>query len=392
MRSDWNNVGPLVPEDELFVHQIVDTFGSVGQSDRSWTEKLWSSAMAKDGSLQVDLGLGLYPNRGLIDGFAGVSRGKEQWTVRAIRELQGDTRTQVGPLRYEVIEPLNTVRFSLADNDIVPVSFSWEFQGALPAHLEERELKRSHDGRRIDSDIIRFHHTGTAMGWVSVDGVRTDIDASWVAMRDRSWGVRYMIGAPQMDLPRVPRPKGGGSLTIWSPVLMERPDGSHYGLHLYYYSDIGPGRSRTEFQGSAENPDGSKDWFTALEPHLDFDPVNRRLKGGTLAARTEDGSARELTVTAVSDTGFHLGAGLYFSFDGQWHGQWDPRSREPLVVSGEHIADCTELEQAKRLHQIRDCVVRIDDPVGGGTGYGTMQTIATGAHPGTNLPEEGSFF
>src|SRR4051794_11541397 len=77
------SVGPLVPADELFVHQVADTFGTVGQADRSWTEKLWAVASAPDGSLQVDLGLGLYPNRGVIDGYAGVSRGVEQWTVRA---------------------------------------------------------------------------------------------------------------------------------------------------------------------------------------------------------------------------------------------------------------------------------------------------------------------
>lgn len=386
------NMGPLVAEDELFIHQIVDTFATVGQSERSWTEKLWASAMASDGSLQVDLGLGLYPNRGVMDAFAGVSRAKEQWTVRATRELQGDTRTSLGPITYEILEPMQRVRFALADNDVVPVSFDFEFRGAVPAHLEERELKRSADGRRIDSDIMRFHHTGTAHGWVSVDGVRTEMDSTWVGARDRSWGVRYMIGLPPVDLPRTPRPKGGGSLTIWSPVLCTRPDGSRYGLHLYYYSDIGPGRSRTEFQGAVEHPDGSRDFLVGLDPKLRFDQFNRRLLGGTLAATMADGSSRPLIVSAVSDTGFHLGAGKYFSFDGEWHGQWDPRSREPLVVNGEYISDCAELESAKRLHQIRDCVIRVEDPVGGGVGYGTAQTIATGAHPGTDLAEEGSFF
>ena len=100
------SIGPLVGEDELLIHQVTDTFGSVGQSDRSWTEKVWVSAFAADGSLQADLGLGLYPNRGVMDGFAGVSRGKEQWTVRASRELGADITTVIGPISYEVIDPL----------------------------------------------------------------------------------------------------------------------------------------------------------------------------------------------------------------------------------------------------------------------------------------------
>ena len=77
---------PLVAADETFNHQIVDTFATVGQADRSWTEKLWAAASACDGSLQVDFGMGKYTNRGVLDAYAGVSRGREQWTVRASRQ------------------------------------------------------------------------------------------------------------------------------------------------------------------------------------------------------------------------------------------------------------------------------------------------------------------
>jgi len=77
-----NNFGPLLPEDELLTHQIVDTFATVSQSDPSWTEKIWTIAHARDNSLQVVLGVGKYTNRGVFDGAAGVCRGTEQWTVR----------------------------------------------------------------------------------------------------------------------------------------------------------------------------------------------------------------------------------------------------------------------------------------------------------------------
>jgi hypothetical protein len=49
----------------------------------AWTEKIWASIARTDGTLQLDFGLGKYQNRGIIDGFGGVSRGREQWTVRA---------------------------------------------------------------------------------------------------------------------------------------------------------------------------------------------------------------------------------------------------------------------------------------------------------------------
>ena len=71
------SLGPLVPADETFNHQITDTFATVSQSDRSWPEKVCAQAAARDGSVQVHLGMGKYPNRGVLDGYAGVSRGVE---------------------------------------------------------------------------------------------------------------------------------------------------------------------------------------------------------------------------------------------------------------------------------------------------------------------------
>jgi hypothetical protein len=125
----------------------------------------------------------------------------------------------------------------------------------------------------------------------------------------------------------------------------------------------------------------------AVVPELELDPVNRRLRGGVLRCTTADGAERPLTLTALDETGFHLGAGLYFGFDDQWHGQYRGR----LHVDGEHIADCTTVEASRRLHQLRDTVIRVEDPVGGGTGWGNAQTMATGPHPALGLTEDTSF-
>ena len=102
------NIGRLTPADEApFNHQIADTFATVAESDHGWTEKIWGSLARKDGSLQVEFGLGKYHNRNVMDGFGGISRGTEQWTVRASRRLGvALERTGVGPVRYEVVEPL----------------------------------------------------------------------------------------------------------------------------------------------------------------------------------------------------------------------------------------------------------------------------------------------
>jgi hypothetical protein len=383
-------LGPLVPADETFNHQITETFASVGQSDRSWTEKVCAQAGARDGSLQVHLGMGKYPNRGVLDAYAGVSRGVEQWTVRASRALAPDPGgTTVGPIRYEVLEPLQSVRFAVEANDVVPVAFEWTFTAAVPAALEEREVHRSPDGFRIDADIVRYHQIGVASGWVEVDGERTEIEpANWFSTRDNSWGVRYMVGAPVEDVPVRGDVPGLASLIIWSPMLCETAGGEPYAVHVFHQQHaLGGDPVRVSSQGGVEHPDGRRQLFVAVAPELEFDRDNRRLLGGTLRCTMADGSERPLSLTSVGDTGFHLGAGLYFGFDDRWHGQYRGR----LHVDGEHVADCTTVAAAHRLHQLRDGIVRVEDPVGGGTGWANAQTMVTGPHPELGLTEESSF-
>ena len=69
-----NPIAPLTPADEGFHHQIAETFSAVASSDPAWTEKVCAMALARDGSLQLGFGLGKYPNRNVMDGYAAVSR------------------------------------------------------------------------------------------------------------------------------------------------------------------------------------------------------------------------------------------------------------------------------------------------------------------------------
>src|SRR6195952_3503863 len=120
----FSDIGALRGADETLNHQIVDTFATIAQTDYAWTEKIWASLARIDGSLQVDFGIGKYHNRGIIDGFGGVSRGNEQWTVRGSRELaDAPENVAVGPIHYEIIDPLKRIRFRLEPNEVQPISF-----------------------------------------------------------------------------------------------------------------------------------------------------------------------------------------------------------------------------------------------------------------------------
>ena len=152
-------IAALTGADEAFNHQIVNTFAAVGTADRAWTEKAWFTLMRKDGSLQVSLGLGKYANRNIVDGFAGVQTGTRQMTVRASRMLSADPETMnVGPIGYEVIEPLKAIRLTLGENTAQPLRFDLTFTATMPAFFENRDVVIQ--SGRAASDVIRFHQVG----------------------------------------------------------------------------------------------------------------------------------------------------------------------------------------------------------------------------------------
>jgi len=382
-----NPIGPLIPADEGFCHQIADTFAVVASTDLSWTEKVCASAFAKDGSLQLGFGLGKYNNRNVMDAYAGSSRGVEQTTVRASRRLAPEPElTVIGPIRYEIVEPLHSVRFVLEANDVQPIAFDWLFEAVLPPQFEDRTHIRA--GYRVSAELVRYHQTGRCSGWIEIDGERTEMTPeTWVSTRDHSWGVRYGVGADRTDLEPAAEDPNGSYHFFWTPSLLERPDGAPYGVFMVMNHFRRTGIDSKATWGMIEHPDGSVERMVDIVPELAYDPVNRRLRGGRVHCTMADGSTRTLQVEVVSDTGFHLGTGLYFGFDGHHHGEW----RGDLHVEGERIDDCSTADNARRVHQIRDTVVRITDPVGGGVGYGNWQPIASGSLPELGLDASTSF-
>jgi hypothetical protein len=377
------NMQRLVPEDELLCHQLPETFATVGESDIAWTEKIWGSLFAKDGSLQIDCGLGKYHNRNVMDMFAGISRGKEQWTVRASRRLSDDPgRTGVGPFDYGVNEPLQTAWFRLRENDVLPLQFDVTVKHIMPPFLEQPDRQREPGRYRINSDILRYHQAVVLNGWVKIDGETIPVDEKhWTGFRDHSWGVRMDVGEAPRDV-FAPDRLNANFILQWSPMIMTRPDGSRYEIHHYLQSvdDV-----ITYFSGFENREDGSQVPIYNMRDELKYDPSNRRLLGGTLDLDMGWGKTRRLEVEPVSDTGFHLGTGLYFGFKGHRHGMW----LGPDHVDGEKYDDVSEFYTAREVHQLRDCVIRITE--GDAVGYGIFETMVIGEHPRYGLERDLSF-
>tara|TARA_R110000787_G_scaffold25373_10_gene71362 strand:+ start:7269 stop:8432 length:1164 start_codon:yes stop_codon:yes gene_type:complete len=383
------NLGSPLPADEMLHHQTADLMGRVSESDLGWTEKIWFSIPKKDGSLQIDFGLGRYQNRNIMDGFAGISRNCEQWTVRGSRVLASDpVATSVGPIEYEVVEPLKILRARLQENEVQPISFEIEFEALNPPFCEDRHLQRDEGGYRAVSDIVRYHQAGSVKGWVSVEGKREDIKTDdWIAFRDHSWGVRLDVGASPVDL-KPARDWGDKKLAEaafllqWSPMFMERPNGERFEYHYYLQMrDHKP----FYFSGYRNLSDGTQERIARIRPNLRYDDVTRRMLGGTIEFDMLNGENHAVEVEVPGESGFHLGTALYLGFEGKKHGMY----RGELFVDGEKIDNTKDPETLRRIHQLRDCPIRIRE--GDAVGYGIFESVLIGPWPEYGLTSENSF-
>ena len=377
----FSDIGALRGADEGLHHQIADTFATVAESDRAWTEKIWVSIARADGSLQADFGLGKYHNRGIIDGFGGVSRGREQWTVRGSRELDAAPEAMsIGPVHYEIVEPLRQVRVRLEPNDVQPISFDLVLAGVTPPFFEERNLVRNRRTGRIDVDVVRYHQGGWASGSITLDGETHDVrPEEWFGFRDHSWGVRQSVGVAPPDLIPTPgRVDLPASRMIWSPSFFRRPDGTNYETALFL-----TGGAWGNY-GSAYVNDGTgkQARVRSVEPRLEYDPGTRFVRGGELVLLMDSGEERVFEVEAPGEAGFFLRTAGYGNWAGALHGTW----RGPLHLDGEHIADCWDDEHRRELGQFRDTPVRVRE--GDAIGFGILESIISGEWPELGLTVE----
>lgn len=371
------DIGHLLGADEGLNHQIVDTFATLSQSELAWTEKIWASLARTDGSLQVDFGLGKYQNRGILDGFGGVSRGREQWTVRGSRVLHSAPEDMaIGPIHLEIVEPLNQMRFRLEPNDVQPISFDIVLAGVTPPFFEERNLVRDRQTGRVDVDVIRYHQGGWASGTVTVNGETHEVNPDeWFGFRDHSWGVRQAIGEPPADLIPTPgAPKGMRGGMKWSPAFFQRPDGSFYETAIFVVE--GPWEYSSAYLNDAN---GTQTTVRKVTPHIDYDPRTRFVKGGELVLTMESGEDRLIEVEALGNSGFFLKTGGYGPWEGHKHGSF----RGALHLDGEYIGDCWSDENLSRLGQFRDTPIRVKD--GDAVGYGIMESLIGGVWPELGL-------
>jgi hypothetical protein len=269
----------------------------------------------------------------------------------------------------------------------VPIAFDLTLRGSFDAALEDPWPDRSPDGYRVTHNVLRYHQIGVASGWVQVEDERTEVGPDqWISIRDHSWGLRPGVGKPIPGLPR-----GGRGVThmfmTWLPMTLTRPDGTAYSLFVFYQEERGQGHRSVRCQAEEQFADGTSRRFADVEQDLHFQDDNRRFTHGTITLIEDDGTRRPVTITAAGPGGFHLGTAGYYGWNDWVYGQWVGE----LKVEGNHVTNCDSPENARKLHQLRDLLVKVEDPVGGGSGLGNAETFALGEFPERGLTAENSF-
>ena len=383
-------IAPLTGADENLNHQIVNTHSAVVTADRSWAEKIWFTLMRKDAQLQANFGIGKYPNRNVLDGFAGIQSGLQQRTVRASRVLRPNIdEMAVGPLRYEVIEPFRKLRLTLAENTAQPLQFDLTWSDRLPAFFEGRDVVIANG--RTASDVIRYHQAGTVSGWIQIDGERIAVEpGDWFGFRDHSWGIREHVGLDPADLvPGDIAPTGADKTGKpyhfnWVNTQLVRPDGSAYEL-AYYFRDFG-GEGRPDFfTGHISEADGRQTQILRIVPELKYRKRDKALMGGRLyalvAGKGRETHERVFEIEAINpEMGFRLLPGMYGPWKGQIHGSFKGAD----FLDGECVENVNDAELiANYRWQIRDRPIRIRE--GDAAGYGDVESIIIGDYPGVTF-------
>jgi len=111
----------------------------------------------------------------------------------------------VGPIRIEVIEPLQILKVTLSQAEGLACELTFEGR-AFP--IEEPRFTRR-NGPRMFMDYTRLTQNVRVSGWTEVDGDRRETGAGWAGTRDRSWGIRP-VGAQD------PQPTPGAGLAASS--------------------------------------------------------------------------------------------------------------------------------------------------------------------------------
>ena len=190
----------LTKADDFPIHQTPEPIAFSG-TDRNFYDRYFFNGYTREGEVFFAAALGVYPHLNIMDASFCVIVDGVQRNIHASRFLNMERMdTHVGPISIEVVEPLQSLRVRVADNEY-GITADLTFRGRAPALKEPRFTRRN--GPRLLMDLTRLTQNGDWEGWIEVRNTRIEVTRdAFVGTRDRSWGVRP-VGAQDAQ-PMVP--------------------------------------------------------------------------------------------------------------------------------------------------------------------------------------------
>jgi hypothetical protein len=364
--------GSIQPADDLLGHQTARRFSHPSLEDTAhgvFTERFWyMGARVPAGDLVFGAGLGYYPNRGVMDAYAGVTVDGVQYAFQGSRQTASEPlRTSVGPLCITVGEGLRSHRIRLEQNPS-KVTMDLEYRGRHVPNDEGLDILRK--GDEVIGQVSRFVQFGHYVGWIEADGRRFDFTPEqplWGA-RDRSWGLRI---ESRTDESHPPVTRFKPLLFMW--VCAQFPQS---GIH-FFLKETAPGQTRF-FVGDETFPLGSERagrTIARVEHELQWeqDEYSQHLKSGEFDVHFDDGSRKTLRMRALPGR-FYLKAGLYGGYRGWFQGD----DKGTLHLSGVQWR-LDEAQTRRELRTLAEQVIEFRD--GDQVGYGTIQGGLSAGYP-----------
>jgi hypothetical protein len=281
-------VSLLGPLDEELNHQTSLPFRVPGTTDHRFYDRHWFAVTHPQGELMALVGMGIYKNMGVADGFLVAQRGRQQTNVRVSRPLEDDLTATVGPLSINVEEPFQRLRVALERGE-QPLSADLRWISTFDAYLEEPHF--TFRSNRIIQDTSRYDQLGRLEGWIELDGDRFESD-DWWGVRDHSWGVRPDIGGFE---PAQGHQKSRPMLWLWmfasagdtAVHIQQREDGEGNVQHLdgeviYASGSEKPSRRVVRVEHQITFIPGSRDWSSLTYDLLLDDGQTMRVEAEAL--------------------------------------------------------------------------------------------------------------
>jgi hypothetical protein len=175
------------------------------EGDTAWSESYYFNCYDPDVDTGFYTRVGVRPNEGTIDvGLAVWVPGGGIDHVRHVREQREmvDTVLDVGPVRYEMLEPMKRWQLTAAGPSLLgELAVDVTFDARTPAIGGDGQQRAAADASSAATrrSVGKGHleQGGCWTGWIEVEGRRHELGPNARGNRDKSWGPRRW-GGPKM--------------------------------------------------------------------------------------------------------------------------------------------------------------------------------------------------